>query len=195
MNFQTPTHKSTLPQGKVLAVTDFEVSLPVLIQEVSSSFSEGDYVATTTPDYKISDSCPAPNRYVNKFLVPAINTVKSVSEGAMATVIQIWEGVVTDVDKKNNIMAVKLKDRGGLIEDHNADISLQWVVDQDYDLVSPGAVFYWTIYKETKRGSISNAQEIRFRRLPSWTKSQMNHLKSDAEYIASKFSKNIQIAD
>lgn len=103
-----------------------------------------------------------------------------------AAVIQLWEGRVLDVDLQNDVMNVLLTAKMGQIPEHTAEIELQWVSDQDRDLVVPGAVFYLTLYKKTRRGSIQNSQELRFRRRPSWTKQQVQKVYSDAEQILAK---------
>jgi hypothetical protein len=70
---------------------------------------------------------------------------------------------------------------------HSADISLEWVSDQDRNLVTSGAVFYLTLYKRTNRGSIQNSQELRFRRKPSWSATQVKNIESKATEIKNKF--------
>lgn len=103
-----------------------------------------------------------------------------------AAVIQLWEGRVLEVDLQKDTMQVLLSAKMGKIPEHTAEIELQWVSDQDRDLVVPGAVFYLTLFKKTRRGSIQNAQELRFRRRPSWTKQQVQNLYLDAEKILAK---------
>lgn len=100
--------------------------------------------------------------------------------------IQIWEGRVVSVDRKKGIMEVLLSAKFGEVPDHTGEISLEWVVEQDAGLVVPGAIFYWTLYKETKRGSISNSQELRFRRLPSWSRTQIENMRVEAEKILAR---------
>ena len=97
--------------------------------------------------------------------------------------IQIWEGEVLSVDQDAGTMRVLLSAKIGNVPDHTAEINLEWVVEQDKDLVRPGAVFYWTLYKETKRGSINNGQELRFRRLPTWSKNQIERVHRDAKQL------------
>jgi len=111
------------------------------------------------------------------------------AESLTTAVIQIWEGKVLSIDKEAGAMEVKLSAKIGSTPDHSAEISLQWVAPQDMDLVKPGAIFYWTLYKETKRGTIRNSQELRFRRLPSWSKIQLAQIKSDAKKLAKKIKK------
>jgi len=106
----------------------------------------------------------------------------------MTNSIQIWEGKILDVDNVELSMNVILKDINGSAPDHSMDISMEWVSEQDYDLVKLGAVFYLTLYKETKRGSIRNSQELRFRRLPSWSKSQLDSFNEKATQLLKRFS-------
>lgn len=108
--------------------------------------------------------------------------------GALAAVLQVWEGVVLEVDPDQQIMLVKLADRQGLVAEHTAELGLDWVVAQDMELVRPGAVFYWTIYRETKRSTIKHSQEIRFRRLPNWTNRQVEAINSKATALLSKLT-------
>ena len=103
-----------------------------------------------------------------------------------AAVIQLWEGRVLEVDVQNEVMNVLLVAKMGQMPEHSAEIELQWVSDQDRDLVVPGAVFYLTLYKKTRRGSIKNSQELRFRRRPSWTKQQVQKIHTDAEQMLAK---------
>jgi len=120
--------------------------------------------------------------------VPAISRISKVSEGALTAVMQIWEGTVISIDESKQYMSVKLIDRAGLIPAHTADVDLEWVAQQDVDLVKPGAIFYWTIYKETKRGTVKNSEELQFRRLPYWTKKQVEQLYKDADSLLAKFA-------
>ncbi len=100
---------------------------------------------------------------------------------------QIWEGRVLDVSR--NSMHVLLTAKIGNVPDHVADIALQWVHDQDIPLVRPGAIFYWVLYKETTRGTIKNSEDFRFRRLPNWTKGQVDEVKADAKRLLSRVKK------
>lgn len=103
-----------------------------------------------------------------------------------ATVIQLWEGRVLEVDLQNELMQVLLTAKIGQIPEHSAEIELQWVSEQDRDLVVAGAVFYLTLYKQTRRGSIKNSQELRFRRRPAWSKQQVQKIYTDADLILAK---------
>jgi len=95
--------------------------------------------------------------------------------------IQLWEGVVTSVDLSAQIMSVILTDKFGAVPQHSADIELEWVPDQDRDLIKPGAVFYLTLFKEKSYGgSITNSQTLSFRRFPSWNQRQVDRVRANA---------------
>jgi len=101
--------------------------------------------------------------------------------------LQIWEGVVQSVDKEEGVMHVILNAKMGEVPRHSADIDMQWVSEQDKNLVEPGAVFYLTLFKLTKKGgSIQNAQELRFRRRPSWSASQLRDIENGVAELHSK---------
>jgi len=128
-----------------------------------------------------------------QMVVPAVTKMVPLDVGTLATVSAIWEGVVVSI--KDNEMHVRLTDRQGILPAHSADVSLDFVHDQDVELVKPGAVFYWTLYRAQRRGAISATQEIRFRRLPNWTKAQIKKVYEDADELASKFKTRNKIAD
>lgn len=105
---------------------------------------------------------------------------------ADTTPLQIWEGTVLTVDAASDVMHVQLDAKIGQMARHTGEIELEWVSEQDRDLVRPGAVFYLTLFKRTRRGSIENSQELRFRRRPSWSAAQLKQVDNDAAMIASK---------
>lgn len=110
----------------------------------------------------------------------------SAVEETGATVIQLWEGRVLTADFKSGVMQVLLCAKMGVVPDHTAEIELQWVSEQDLDLVRPGAVFYLTLYKQSRKRTVTNAQELRFRRRPTWSKQQIRQIWSDANTLATK---------
>jgi hypothetical protein len=123
------------------------------------------------PEYYVATSAAAPTEPVS----------------ADAAVIQVWEGTVFSVDRARHSMLAKLHAKLGTVPDHAGEIDLEWVADQDADLVSPGAVFYLTLYKRRKKGgTIENSQELRFRRRPSWSRRQIASIEAVAVDLMSK---------
>ena len=126
------------------------------------------------------------SQLTKEFLPPIPAKAMETSVGSDASVIQLWEGRVLTVDEVNETMQVLLSAKIGQVPDHTGEIELQWVAEQDRDLVKPGAVFYLTLYRQLRRGSVKNAQELRFRRRPTWSNHQLQQIQKDTEMILSK---------
>jgi len=117
---------------------------------------------------------------------------ESLPISADSTPLQIWEGRVIEIDHAARVMHVVLDAKLGEMSTHTGEIELEWVSEQDQDLVYPGAVFYLTLFKRTKRGgSIENAQELRFRRRPSWSSTQLKQIDEEAATLLSKIRRNL----
>lgn len=143
---------------------------------------------TTLPigsDSTVGTASPRVQQPQKRFEPPIIPAISPVT-GADSTPLQIWEGSVIDVDRDAGVMRVLLEAKMSPLPRHTGEIDLEWVAEQDADLVRPGAVFYLTLFKRTKRGSIENAQELRFRRRPSWSGAQLKQVERDATLILSK---------
>lgn len=153
----------------------------------SRSTSGFDVYASPKGGFPVDDShvlrSQIPQR---RFAPPVVLGNRQMAESADATVIQVWEGKVLRVDHERAVMDVTLEAKMGGIPPHSAEVELQWVSDQDRDLVEPGAVFYLTLFKRTKHGSIENTQELRFRRLPAWTRQQVVSIHEDAARLMVK---------
>ena len=121
-----------------------------------------------------------------RFVVPAATAAIPRDVAADSIPLQIWEGTVLEVDRAAGVMQVLLSAKIGEIPRHTGEVELEWVSDQDQDLVRPGAVFYLTLFKRTKHGSVENAQELRFRRRPSWSALQLKQVEQDADLLLSK---------
>jgi hypothetical protein len=102
--------------------------------------------------------------------------------------LEVWEGVVLDIDLRARSMQVRLEAKNSNLETHTAKISFDYVADQDSDLVKPGAVFYLTLFNQTVRGTVRNSQELRFRRRPDWSKQQIETIESDAKSLSGKIT-------
>lgn len=119
-----------------------------------------------------------------KFSPPMANT-SLLMVNPDSTPLQIWEGTVLEVDDGAGVMKVMLDAKIGKMPRHSGEIDLDSVSQQDQDLVRPGAVFYLTLYKRSVP-SVENIQELRFRRRPSWTATQLSRIEKDAAIFLSK---------
>lgn len=118
-------------------------------------------------------------------VVPAFNRTPGEEVVSHSAPMEIWEGTVLSLDQQTEQMHVELVAKMGSMPRHFADIEMQWVPEQDLDLIREGAVFYLTLFRRMNP-SIENAQELRFRRRPSWSKQQLKTLDAEAEMLASK---------
>ena len=99
--------------------------------------------------------------------------------------LQQWEGNVLEI-KEDSFLA-QLHDLSGNLPEEEAEISFEEISEIDRDLVEPGAFFYWNIgYHEDKSGQRTRSSMIRFRRLPAWTKREIEHSKRKAAEICKK---------
>ena len=144
--------------------------------------------ATTAWDQGLSDETELARnaQYQRMFSAPMLNAAQPREVSADSTPLQIWEGTVIEVDNAAKIMRVLLDAKIGNMPRHSGEIDLEWVSEQDRNLVRPGAVFYLTLFKRTKRGSIENSQELRFRRRPSWSAAQLEQIEANASMLLSK---------
>jgi hypothetical protein len=90
------------------------------------------------------------------------------------SVRQFFEGVVTAVNERDGTFTATIVDRtDSTLPDEAVEIGRSEVDDQDWELIAPGACFYWYIgYKTANRGR-ERVGEIRFRRLPRLTESEL----------------------
>lgn len=144
--------------------------------------------ATTyvTQSYARVSTGPVSMRRLERIETTAALAGRQPDIGADSAVLEIWEGTVQQVDRPAGVMQVVLNAKTSSLPPHTAQIELQWVAEQDLDLVQPGAVFYLTLYKQTRHGSIRNAQELRFRRRPGWSIQQLEQISRDAKTLAGK---------
>lgn len=145
----------------------------------------GEAVSTEFID-EIGYRKPSTTSKAKKVTTPNIRFLVDRSADIDAAVIQLWEGRVLDVDRQHDLMTVLLTAKNSQIPEHTAEIELQWVSEQDRDMVVSGAVFYLTLYKQTRHGSITNSQELRFRRRPSWTRQQIQKIYAEADSLLEK---------
>lgn len=160
-------------QGRV------DLVAPVIRVALASTNSSLGSARPSTTNLSVA---PAP-----EYLVAPALPATSEGPAADAAVIQVWEGTVLGVDSDGQLMEARLHAKIGNIEDHTGSIELDYVADQDKDLVSPGAVFYLTLYRKRKRGgTIENSQELRFRRRPSWSNQQLVAIGTTADRLLAK---------
>jgi hypothetical protein len=105
-------------------------------------------------------------------------------------VLQRFEGTVRSVHEDTGEMVVELRDLTHLdAPREEATIGLSDVSDPDLELVAPGAVFYWTIGYEVRKGTQQKTRisELRFRRHPTWTRRELVEIQRKADALSTFF--------
>jgi len=99
-------------------------------------------------------------------------------------VLQKWEGAVISVGTDSFV--ARLRDLSFYSEeDEEAEFPIEEISQADIALLAPGAVFYWCVgYWDTVIGQRRRASEIRFRRLPTWSKMQLEKARKEAEELS-----------
>jgi len=170
-------------------VVDLSEVVRQLSERSDALLSVGDVdKGTLTP--VSSTAVPAPAKHIRKFAkgtLPADSRAPRVAGQVTAYTapIEVFEGTVRSVDRGAEVMYVTLTSKTRDVSDHAADIGFAWVNPQDLDLVAPGAVFYLSLYKERRGGTIRNTEELRFRRMPTWTRGQIARVRGDADRLYS----------
>lgn len=93
-----------------------------------------------------------------------------------AEVLQQWEGVVaSDAAHGDQFRAVIRDLTCPANPEEEVELSVDEVSPSDRPLMVKGAVFYWTIaYETTAEGQLKRVSLLRFRRLPVWTRGQID---------------------
>lgn len=90
--------------------------------------------------------------------------------------LQKWEGYV--IERQDDRFLARITDLSDQHEDEEIEVLFTEISEDDRPLVRPGAVFYWHIGYETEKGTVKRSSIFRFRRLPRWTKNDIE--KADA---------------
>lgn len=98
--------------------------------------------------------------------------------------LESWEGCVLAVEEEAFRARVTSSTSG---QEEEAEFPLEELDEEDVALVQPGAVFYGSIgYLDRPTGRIK-ASVIRFRRLPAWTRRELEEARAVAAELATLF--------
>jgi hypothetical protein len=97
--------------------------------------------------------------------------------------LQRWEGVVLEAHGESFTARLTDLSADGPIEE--VELQRADVADDDWALIQPGAVFYWSIgYMDSASGQRSRVSTLRFRRLPVWSSEELEASERRASEIA-----------
>lgn len=116
------------------------------------------------------------------------STAKSVlPEVSKFEVEQRFEGIVLSRDESSDTFTARLRDPSKTVPEEEAEFNLSELPD-DAHLIMPGAMFTWIIGLQWKGGQSKRVSEVRFRRLPPFTKNAIAEAKQRAEQRAELFA-------
>jgi hypothetical protein len=108
-------------------------------------------------------------------------------------VLQKWEGTVSALKEQEKEFVAVIRDLTQTRSDEEATFPIEEIPDSDRDLLAPGAVFYWNVgYELNSYGQRKRVSAIRFRRLPAWTRSEIESVRRTAERFKGIFGLNAQ---
>lgn len=101
--------------------------------------------------------------------------------------LQQWQGTVVEI-LTDEFVAITRDVKPGFPEEQ-VTLLLEDVPLADRALVEPGAVFYWTIsYEEDEYGTRTRSSRLRFRRLPAWSRRDLERVKREAAELSEFFA-------
>ena len=115
-----------------------------------------------------------------KFYVdPAIRSLPS----GLFRLLQAWEGVVVSVSDTEFVARIRDRtDRGNPEEE--VTLPREEITPSEQDQIIPGAVFYWSIgYKDAPGEPRRRVSQVRFRRLPAWSHTEISMANKYAETL------------
>jgi len=105
-----------------------------------------------------------------------------------------WEGVVVAIGNETFVATLRSLHSTSEVE-QEAEIPLEEISEDDHELVTPGAVFYWTIGHGTSPGgTVRRFSQIKFRRLPTWNNRTLRRVDERARELFQMFG-NAHAAD
>lgn len=185
---QEPHGRRTVPwhESDILYPGPHEALLPsIAAVQAEESHTQVHYEFSLTA---ASASAPATFNYTKQEVKAFINEPVAIPNRSYVVherfqTLQRWEGVVLNV--LTDTFNARLVDRTDPDRvDEEAEFFVADVAEADLPLLEEGAVFYWSIgYRNALDGQRQRVSEIRFRRLPAWSKKDIETAKQAAQRL------------
>lgn len=141
-------------------------------------------VALDTIDYDLPGERSSSESFIQELKKdePALNIIDEEQKGHALT-FQRWKGIVKSI--ASDTFVAQLTDLSENVPDEEAEFLCSEIQDDDKELLSVGAAFYWCIgYVYSRSSQVIRASFLRFQRLPLYS--------SDSIRIAAQKAKDIQ---
>lgn len=100
--------------------------------------------------------------------------------------IQEWEGYVTGIGTETFTARLLDLTAGDKTEKEEIEFLISDIREDDFELLKEGAVFRWSIGYLVSGGSKQRTSHIVFRRLPKWSKKDLEKIEQESKEIALK---------
>lgn len=192
------SHSSTAPYGDTDSALATQICHHVLLNETTADFQRSlsdkfeDPGTTATYFAEMVEAFPQFN------LLRLTNTLRRKPGGRepsaglieeRSIILQQWDGVV--LFRGKTTFTARLYEGYQDFPVKRAEIEVEEVADEQRDMILAGAPFSWIIGYRVRAGTRSRFSEIYFRRLPSWTKKEIE----EAEITASKLDEEVGWTD
>lgn len=169
--------------------TEAHISQP---ENLMTENTAGDCISNPRLYENLANDLFVPNNYEEKFVNTAYShlnvneTLTKFTATARAarysfSILQEWEGYVVSIS--NDTFTARLTDvtRHVSLEEEEADFPLDDLDDADRSRICEGSIFRWVIgYRRSIGGTKERSSRIVFRRIPMWTKKEINKNELDA---------------
>lgn len=103
--------------------------------------------------------------------------------------LQEWEGYVTEIREDTFVARLIDVSASQNVEEEVADFLISDLSHDDLFLLKEGAVFRWVIgYQRRRSGQKIRASQIVFRRLPAWSKRDLQRSQAHARELSSRLT-------
>lgn len=127
--------------------------------------------------------------------VQTLNGLRERERTFRQVILHHWECTVERVGSSSFVATLRSL-KSGDDSEKEAELPIEEISDDDRELLSEGAIFYWVIgYETSPRGTRQRISQIKFRRLPAWTRRELAAAGEEANRLYDIFGMNVDAAD
>jgi hypothetical protein len=123
--------------------------------------------------------------HLPEFKFPTLSNHYDIVQKKFSKKVQRWQGVVTKFD--NSTFEARLKDLTNGGTDEIAILEINDISPEDKELLSVGAVFYWSAGYHMDNGQIYKRSDIRFQRLITLDSEEFESALNNVDILLAKF--------
>jgi hypothetical protein len=126
----------------------------------------------------------SPQDVTGPILLPPVVGSEDVERPSFSA-LQEWEGYVINIGKSTFLARLTDLSVGACRAEEQVELLIDDLSDDDRAILEPGRVFRWAIgYQRSRSGSKKRVSHIVFRRLPQWTRKELDQAIKEGQEIA-----------